>query len=302
MDLRQLAFFVAVAEELNFSRAADKMAIAQPALSRQIQHLEEQLGVLLFRRDKRNVAMTPAGAYLLAQARQLRATVTDIEEQTRRVHNGLVGSLRIGHPGSALYSILPDTLAMLERQFPDVTTSLAELAERELFEALLSHRVDFGLTREINTDHRIASELLFSEPLALVVPDAHWLTPDTFTDLGQCRNEPFILCSLDASLNYGRMLMGLFDAWGYRPRKMYEANYGATVLRLVEKELGLAILPISYRHGSSLRLRFLPLPTETALYSIWRKDDQNPVLHNFLSICRDVATHLAANEVLTTQA
>lgn len=297
MDLRQLALFVAVAEELNFSRAADKMAIAQPALSRQIQQLEDHLGVLLFQRDKRNVALTPAGTYLLTQARQLRSTVYDIEEQTRRVHNGLIGSLRIGHPGSALYSILPDTLAALERYFPEVTTSLAELAERELFEALLSHRVDFGLTREVNTDDRIASELLFSEPLALVVPDSHWLTPDTFSSLAQCRHEPFILCSLDASLNYGRMLMGLFEQSGYRPRKVYEANYGATVLRLVEKELGLAVLPISYRNGSSLQLRFIPLPVQTELYSIWRKDDQNPVLHNFLTICREAATRLAAAPV-----
>ncbi|AQG78978.1 LysR family transcriptional regulator [Spirosoma montaniterrae] len=292
MDLRQLAFFVAVAEELNFSRAAEKMAIVQPALSRQIQQLEDDLGVLLFKRDKRNVALTPAGAYLLTQARQLRLTVADIVTQTQRVHNGQIGTLRIGHPGSALYSILPDTLVTLKGRYPDVTTSLAEISERELFESLLSHRVDVGLTREVNTDSRIQSVHLFAESLALVVPDTHPLAAGPFTGLEQCRHESFILCSLDASLNYGRLLMGLFEQSGYLPHKVYEANYGATVLRLVEKELGLAILPISYQHGSSLRLRFLPLPTKTDMYVIWRTDDLNPVLHNFLAICRETVALL----------
>lgn len=291
MDLRQLAFFVGVAEELNFSRAAQKLAIAQPALSRQIQQLEDDLGVLLFKRDKRNVALTPAGTYLLTQARQLRATVADVVVQTRRVHRGLTGTLRIGHPGSALYSVLPDTLATLTAQYPDVMTSLSEATEQELLDALLSHRVDVGLTREVNASEQIESVLLFSEPFALVVPENHPLTSETFENLGQCRHESFILCSLNSSLSYGRLLMSLFEQHGYLPRQVYEANYGATVLRLVEKNLGLAILPISYRRGTSLRLRFLPLPNETQLYVMWRRADQNPVLHNFLTICRDtVAT------------
>ena len=287
MELRQLVNFIGVAEELNFSRAAEKLAIAQPALSRQIQQLEDDLGVLLFKRDKRNVALTPAGIYLLTQVRQLRLMLNDVVMQTQRVHQGLTGTLRIGHPGSALYSILPDTLATLSARYPDVTTTLTEATEQDLIDALLGHRVDVGLTREVQTDNRINSALLFSEPFALVVPDHHWLTADTFKNLGQCRAESFILCTLDSSLSYGRLLMSLFEQHGYMPRQTYEANYGATVLRLVEKNLGLAILPISYQGGTSLRLRFLPLPTQTQLYVMWRKDDLNPVLHNFLTICHE---------------
>ena len=287
MDLRQLTFFIGVAEELNFSRAAEKLSIAQPALSRQIQQLEDDLGVLLLKRDKRNVSLTPAGTYLLGQARQLRLIVADMTQQTQRVHQGSIGNLRIGHPGSALYSVLPEILAVLSTRYPEVVTSLSESTEQELLEALLSHRFDVGLTREVINDDRIHSGLLFSEPFARVVPERHWLTADTFEHLGQCRHEPFILCSLNSSLSYGQLLMSLFEQHGYRPRQVYEANYGATVLRLVEKNLGLAILPISYQQGSSLRLRFLPLATNTQLYVMWRKDDQNPVLHNFLAICHE---------------
>ena len=290
MDLRQLNHFVSVAEALSFSRAAEKSSIAQPALSRQIQHLEEELGVILFKRTKRNVALTPAGVYLLTQAQQLRLTVTEIEEQTRRIHTGFSGMLRIGHPGSALYSILPDTLASLTAQYPDVITSLTEATEQDLIDALLGHRVDVGLTRETNSSDRIESMLLFSEPFALVVPQSHHLNADTFKDLSQCRQEPFILCSLDSSMNYGRLLLSLFEQHGYLPRQVYEANYGATVLRLVEKNLGLAVLPISYQQGTSLKLRFLPLPAETQLYAIWRKNDPNPVLSNFLTICRQTVS------------
>jgi len=132
MDLRQLTFFIGVAQELNFSRAAEKLAIAQPALSRQIQQLEDDLGVLLLKRDKRNVSLTPAGSYLLNQARQLRLTVAEMVQQTQRVHKGLTGNLRIGHPGSALYSVLPEILAALSTHYPDVVTSLSESAEQEL--------------------------------------------------------------------------------------------------------------------------------------------------------------------------
>lgn len=291
MDLRQLSFFIGVAEELNFSRAAEKLAIAQPALSRQIQQLEDDLSVVLLKRDKRNVSLTPAGAYLLGQARQLRLTVGDIVRQTQRVHEGLVGSLRIGHPGSALYSVLPDVLATQTAHYPDVMTMLVEAAEEDLIESLLHHQIDVGLTREVNPNRQIEWKKLFSEPFALVVPEAHWLTIETFENLGQCRNEPFILPNLTANLNhsdsYGRLVMNQFEQFGYKPRRVYESNYGATILRLVEKNLGLAVLPISYGQGSSLRLRFLALPTHTQLYVVWRRDDQNPVLHNFLTICHE---------------
>lgn len=292
MDLRQLTFFVAVAEELNFSRAADRMAIAQPALSRQIQQLEESLGVQLFKRDKRNVALTAAGAYLLPQARQLRLTVADITEQTRRIDQGLTGTLRIGHPGSAMYSILPDALAALRTRYPDVTTSLSETAEEQLLDDLLHHRIDVALTRDVISDGQLRQALVCTEPFALVVSDQHPLTADTFTNLGQCRYESFILPELGKSIRYTQQLMALFAPHGYEPQPLYTSNFGATILRLVEKNLGLTILPMSYQYGSSLRLRFLPLPAQTELYVMWREDDVNPVRHNFLQICRDTATQL----------
>lgn len=292
MELRQLRFFIGVAEELNFSRAAEKMAIAQPALSRQIQQLEDELGVLLFRRDKRNVALTAAGSYLLTQARQLRLLVADAAEQTRRIHHGLIGTLRIGHPGSALYSVLPDALAALHARYPDVTSSLSETAEEQLLDDLLRHRIDVALTRDVIDDEPLAQELLFAEPFALVVADEHPLTAGTFRDLGQCRHESFILPALGRSIRYTQQLMDLFTPYGFEPKPLYTSNFGATILRLVEKNLGLAILPISYQYGNSLRLRFLPLPARTELYVMWRRDDLNPVLHNFLQICRDTAAQL----------
>lgn len=289
MELRQLKNFVSVADELNFSRAAEKLFIAQPALSRQVQQLEEELGALLFHRDKRNVKLTPAGEYLYEHARQLLGTARQVAAQTQRIHRGLVGELHIGHPGSAMYSVLPDALARFTRQFPDVVTSLDETAELQLVEALRQQRIDVGLSREGNTDPHLADALLFAEPFALVVPDDHWLTTATFQHLGQCIDEPFILPTTCKSIHYGRKLMAMFERHGFSPRPVYESNIGATILRLVEKHLGLAVLPITYQNGNSLRLRFIPLPDQSELFLLWRRDDPNPVLHNFVAICREVA-------------
>ena len=289
MDLRLLRSFRQVAQDLNYSRAAEKLFLAQPALSRQIQSLEEELGVRLFDRDKRSVRLTAAGTYFNEQLGPWLDTLNHMTVQTRRIHQGDLGELRIGHPGSALYSILPDTLAYFSRLYPDVVSSLREVAELELQEALLQQKIDVGLTREATADPRLSIQLMLEEPFALVVPQNHWLNADTFESLAQCRDEPFVLPALGKSVTYTNQLLALFSAYGYVPHARYESNYGATILRLVEKGLGLAILAVSYKFGTSLKLRFLPLPEVTQLYLIWRTSDPSPVVQHFLTVCQEVA-------------
>ena len=212
-----------------------------------------------------------------------------LTKQTQRIHNGDLGDLRVGHPGSALYSVLPDVVANFSRLYPDVVTSLGEIPELELKEALIRQKIDVGFTRDLPGDPRLGSRLVLEEPFALVLPRDHWLNPTTFESLAQCRDEPFILPALGKSLTYTSNLMGLFSAQGYTPKARFESNYGATILRLVEKGLGLAIMPVSYQSGTSLNLRFLILPATTQLYLIWRTDDPNPVLSHFLAVCEQVA-------------
>ena len=298
MDIRQLTYFLGVAEELHFSRAAEKLFIVQPALSRQIQQLEEELGVLLFERDKRNVKLTPAGAYFRDEVSRLSHQLTYITEQTRRIHSGSVGKIRMGHPGSALYSILPETLAMMHQRFPEVNVQLTEIAETELLEALHNYDIDVGFTREMNVTRQFSTDLLFEEHFALVVPADHWLNEQNFQDISQCREAEFILPKIGGDVNYGKILHRIFEDRGFRPKVVYHSNYGATILRLVEKKLGLSVLPISYRHGASaLAVRFLQLPTVTQLYLIWRTDDANAVLPHIRKMAKEAVKRLALNEL-----
>jgi DNA-binding transcriptional LysR family regulator len=256
------------------------------------------LGVLLFERDKRNVKLTPAGSYFRDEISRLRHQLTYITEQTKRIHSGVVGKIRMGHPGSALYSILPETLAMMYERFPDVNVQLTEIAEMELVEALKNYEIDVGFTREISVSQQFSTDLLFEEHFALVVPTDHWLNETNFQDISQCKEAEFILPKIDGDVNYGKILHGIFEEKGFEPKVVYHSNYGATILRLVEKKLGLSVLPISYRHGaSSLGVRFLKLPTRTQLYLIWRSDDANAVLPHIREIAQEAVKKLALGEL-----
>jgi LysR family transcriptional regulator, benzoate and cis,cis-muconate-responsive activator of ben and cat genes len=203
--------------------------------------------------------------------------------------------LRIGYPGSALYSILPEVLALMRERLPDVDATLSEVAELQLFEGIRNSNIDVGFTRELTSDPFFELVSLFEEPFALVVPENHLLNEYNFVDMEQCRHELFILPSMPHNLQYRQRVYGLFNKANFLPKVVFESNYGATILRLVEKNLGISILPITYKAGNSLRLRFIPLSTKTQLYLTWRIEDKNPVLHNFLSLCNEAVIRLDLN-------
>jgi LysR family transcriptional regulator, benzoate and cis,cis-muconate-responsive activator of ben and cat genes len=293
MEFRRLRYFLGVAETLSFTKAAAELNIVQPALSRQVQQLEEELGVLLFERDKRNVRLTAAGTYMQEAAKRLIGEMEHMREQALYIQNGLRGSLKIGYPGSALYSIVPGSLAKLRQMFPDVESLLTEIANDEPFDLLLRYKIDVVFTRERNREPKLQEKSLFSEPLALVVPDDHPLTRDNFQSIAQCRDEPFIMQpDLLKLATFGHQLRHIFATAGFSPRIAYESSYGSTILRLVEKKLGVTVVPFSYCFGTSLRVRFIPLPDTTHLYVVWRTNDSNPILKNYLSICDEVVNDL----------
>ena len=165
-----------VASELHFSRAADKLFIAQPALSRQIQQLEKNLGVLLFERNKRNVKLTPAGEYLREEAKQVLSQLDNIGKRAQQIHKGESGEIRIGHPGSAIYSVIPPILTSLRTLFPEIKVKLLEILENDLFGNLKNYQVDVGFIREPFVNKNIVSKVIFEESFALVLPENHWIS------------------------------------------------------------------------------------------------------------------------------
>jgi DNA-binding transcriptional LysR family regulator len=296
MELRQIKYFLGVAETLNFSKAAINLNIVQPALSRQIQQLEQDLGVVLFERNNRNVRLTPAGVYLRDEMIKLDKRFHDTLEYARSIQNGHVGTIRIGYPGSALYSILPEVLCLLQDKLPLLDGVLTEMAEVKVLETLLNGHIDVCFSREEIYEHpNICQRKLFSEHLALVVPENHLLTKENFQSIEQCREEGFILPYLADWQRYRHLIYGIFSQQGFAPRIAYESNYGATIMRLVEKNLGISLLPLSYRMGSSLKVRFIPLETQTTLYMVWRTDDHSPIVRNFIALCDEAARHLDLN-------
>lgn len=296
MELRQIKYFLGVAETLNFSKAALNLNIVQPALSRQIQQLEQDLGVVLFERNNRNVRLTPAGAYLRDEMIKLDKRFNDTLGHALSIQNGHVGTIRIGYPGSALYSILPEVLCLLQNKLPLLDGVLTEMAEVKVLETLVNGHIDVCFSREEVYDHpNICQRKLFSEHLALVVPEKHPLTKENFKSIEQCREEGFILPYLADWQRYRQLIYGIFSQEGFAPRIAYESNYGATIMRLVEKNLGISILPLSYRMGSSLKVRFIPLKTQTTLYMVWRTDDHSPIVRNFIALCDEAAQHLDLN-------
>ena len=291
MEFRQLEYFLGVASELHFSRAADKLFIAQPALSRQIQQLEENLGVLLFERDKRNVKLTPAGEYLRDEAKQVISQLDNISKRTQQIHKGESGEIRIGHPGSAIYSVIPPILTSLRTLFPEIKAKLSEALEHDLFGNLRNRQVDVGFIREPFVDKNITSKVIFEEVFALVLPENHWITPENFINLSQVKDEFFILPPRYTGSVYYDLIVRMCEREGFSPNIAHESNYGATILRLVEHNLGISLMPMSYKFSAAMKIKFIELvnvPERTHLSMAWRKDDTNPVLLNFLKAAESV--------------
>jgi LysR family transcriptional regulator, benzoate and cis,cis-muconate-responsive activator of ben and cat genes len=291
MEVRQLQYFLGVANELHFSKAAEKLFIAQPALSRQIQALEENLGVLLFERDKRNVKLTSAGEYLREEATQVLSQLENITKRTQLIYMGEEGEIRIGHPGSAIYSVIPPLLSQLRSVFPQIKANLSEILEDDLFGFLKNYQIDVGFIREPFVDIQLNTKVLLKESFALVLPENHWITTENFTSLAQIKNEPFVLPPRHAGSTYYDLLVRMCEREGFSPNVVHESIHGATILRLVEYNLGISIMPISYRLSTAMRVKFIELcniPERTQLSMAWRKNDKNPILQNFLKVADEM--------------
>jgi DNA-binding transcriptional LysR family regulator len=259
-------------------------------------NLEQDLGVVLFERNNRNVRLTPAGVYLRDEMIKLDKRFKDTLSHAISIQKGHVGTIRIGYPGSALYSILPEVLCLLQHKMPLLDGVLTEMAEVKVLETLVNGHIDVCFSREEVYDHpNVCQRKLFSEPMALVVPDQHAITRENFKSIAQCREEGFILPYLADWQRYRQLIYGIFSREDFVPRIAYESNFGATIMRLVEKNLGISILPLSYRMGSSLKVRFIPLKIQTTLYLVWRTDDHSPIVQNFIALCDEAAGKLDLN-------
>ncbi len=287
MELRHLRYFVMVAEELHFGRAAARLFIAQPPLSQQIQQLERELGVALFARTSRRVQLTPAGTAFLAEARQILVHLGAAADGARRAARGETGWLGIGFAASATYDLLPAVLHDFRAAFPDVALSLQELNAAEQASALREKVIHVGFARPYAPEPDAVVHAVQREPFLAALPDTHLLTQSEFLRLGELANEPFISFPELPMPSYAEAVRRACEGAGFTPRVVQEVREMQTALSLVAAGFGVALLPSSVRHlhrdGVAYRPLEEPAPrTELAVVS--RLDDPSPALQNFLTI------------------
>ena len=298
MELRHLKYFVAVAEELHFGRAAELLFISQPPLSRQIQQLEEEIGVALFVRTKRSVKLTEAGAAFLERARRILTLADDAVTAARRVAAGQAGTLGIGFVGSATYTLLPEVLGAFRTHYPDVEMLLHEMPSGEQMQALRDGLIDVGFVRPSAQGAPLVLETIFREPLAAALSSSHRLAGSPLTHLSDLKNDPFILFPRLPRPSYADQVLALCAQNGFTPQVVQETLEIHTALGLIAANIGVAIVPNSTRllPWPGVVYKPLPAPAPTVEMAVaYREDATAPSLTHFLEIVRTFAAGGSSN-------
>lgn len=261
MELRHLRYFVVVAEEQNVTRAAERLHVSQPPLSRQIHDLEEELGVELFRRTAKSLALTEAGKIFLNEARAVLLRVDKAVETVRTVAQGDRGRLRIGYAPSLTVELLPKALRLFERERPGVRVSLHDLSTEECVQWLTARKLDVALTvRPSRPGMRgLTFEKLVTYPLCCAVGAAHPLAKKRSVGLAQLRQERFMVYSREDYPEYFDWLSGLFKPHPFDPCRVEEYDSATGLITAVEAGRGVAIVASSLRCLAGPRLKLLPL-------------------------------------------
>jgi DNA-binding transcriptional LysR family regulator len=293
MELRHLRYFVMLAEELHFGRAAEKLHISQPPLSMQIRALEDELGVRLFNRTQRHVALTQAGNALLQEARQVLARVEQAVLVTRRAGRGEIGQLAVGFISVADYNVLPSVLRDFRRRYPLVNLTLHEATTDVQVRDLLAGRLDVGFVLPPVGEPALESVSILREPLIAALPDKHPLADKPGKlDLGKLRDAPFILFPRPYAPGLYDDIVSCCKAAGFSPRVEQEAIQMQTIVSLVSAELGVALIPASLmnlrRTGVTYKALRQTSPM-TEIHLAWRRGDELPALRVFLEVARHSA-------------
>lgn len=290
MNFRQIKYFVAVAQELNFGRAALALNISQPPLTRQIQQLEEEIGAPLFERTAKGVTLTQAGELLLQESLNIQSLVEQAVERTQRAAQGKLGRIDVGIFGSGVLSMIPRLLLRFRTAYPDVNIVLHAMNKTEQIEALRQHRITIGFNRMLEPIPDIRIELVKMEPLLVALPEGHPLAAEEAIPLAALKSHPMVMFPTGVKPNFIDRVMELCRQEGFQPKVSQEAGDAVTGVALVASGFGLALVPES---ATSLRLPgvvYRPLKNAphavVDLSCIYRQDDVSPILAAFLEIVR----------------
>lgn len=292
MELRQVRYFLAVAEELNFGRAAVRLQIAQPPLSRQIRQLEEELGVQLFYRTKRRVELTEAGQAFLKETRQILAQVEQSVQVVQRASRGEIGRLIVGFEGSSTYDVIPISLKVYRQRFPEVELVVYAMTTEEQIQALLEGRIGLGFVVSPLNDKRLVIEIILREPLILAIPESHPLAARSEVWVRELASEPFIMFQHNRGCGLYNQVIAVCQRANFIPRVIQEADEMQVMLGFVAADMGIALLSASVQHFQRPGVVYRPLQLSTpkaTLAVAWRRDVQSAVLQSFIEVVRECA-------------
>jgi DNA-binding transcriptional LysR family regulator len=298
-ELRQLRCFVAAAEELHFGRAAARVNMTQPPLSRQIQLLERVLGVKLLDRTSRVVKLTPAGRVFLLEARRILRLTESAALTTRRTASGEAGTIALGFTAASGYSFLPRLISLCTSRLPNVNISLKEMVTADQTEALQTGRIDVGLLRPPVDRMEFTRLRIATEPLVAALPSGDPRLAKASLTLADFDRQPLIMYASEGARYFHDMLVGLFDAHRVTPLYVQYLAQIHSAIALVHSGLGAALVPEAAMSLHFDGVQFRPVITSPAhpveLYMVWRSDNDNPALEPLLDLVRHDFAHPGAH-------
>ena len=287
IELRHLRYFLVVAEELHFSRAAERLYIAQPPLSQMIRRLEHELGVTLFHRTKREVALTDAGVIFLEEAKRTLAQAEHAIRSVRRAHRGELGRLVVGFIGSAAYSVLPPIVRRFREQYPDVDLTLQELSTVQQVHGLRDGSLQVGFLRPFKQEPTLRCKVVLRESLVIALPEHHRLSQHAKIAMRLLVDEPFVVFPRSLAPELYDQIISLCQRARFTPRIVQEAMQLPTIVSLVAAGIGVAVIPASLqnlgRAGVSYRTIREATP-KAELAVAWRPERSSPLLQPFLDV------------------
>ncbi|MBG0791158.1 MAG: LysR family transcriptional regulator [Desulfovibrionaceae bacterium] len=290
MELRQIKYFIAVAEELHFGRAAARCHIAQPPLSQQIKRLEEELDVKLFERTSRKVSLTDEGSMFLHVARDTLATLEGGIEKMRMLADGIIGKLRVGLLSSGLYTDFPKGVTAFRKRYPGIRLDIREMQSSDQSLALRAGELDVGLSHYCYADHyNLDSRTFLADRYYLAVHEEHPLARKKLAGYADIDKQPFIMFSRQHYPDAYDRAIGRYHKYGVQPRIVQEAKTHLTKLSLVAAGMGIGFVPERMRAALPSTVRLVPFDFQgdvhrTPLKLVWRKNDPSPALRCFLEV------------------
>lgn len=290
LDLIQVNCFVTVAEELHFGRAAERLCMTQPPLTRQIQLLEHALGVKLFERTSRSVRLTTAGRVFLTNAERLLNLARQATTSAQRASKGEIGRLTVGFTSVMGFHLIPNLIAAAQRALPDIDVVLKEMVTVAQLDELESNTIDLGFIRPLASRQTLEYQTVNREPLMVVLPVGHRLASRSRIKLEDMHGQPFVMYTPTQGKYFYSLITGLFVSAGIMPKYIQHLDNVHTAVGLVRSGVGISIVPASTAQLGFDNVVYRPMLRNDVLSEsrmTWRPDNHNPALATFRGFATD---------------